>query len=554
MTGTSERLQRMTQVPGALAPQPSRSLQDSGQAAHRPVPGALADAVRLAPGPDPVEAEADHIAEGVVSGHHVGQPPRSRASSPVVPPTGPALTGAGSSLPTPVRAHLEAGLGSDLGHVRLHTGPGAASAARAVGAAAFTSGTHIALGASVGDLTSPAASRVLAHEVAHVVHHDTSRVVRRKALPFDSRLRISHNLLYGESTFSLAAGEGVVVDVVPDWHLSGAGDEEWRPVDMQSEDRPPGLPNELLVHLQHVGSVWNSMENTCAATVGAWNRLVLRTEENGTHRLVAEVFDHNHNYALMGPIHVRKARADEVDGACGRREGMSGLELLHYALDAAGLVPALGIVPDGINAVIYAVEGDWTSSGISAAAMLPVFGQGATLTKYADKAAVRMSQRAASRLERRSVAAALRDTRAALKALRTPPVFAHVGNVSRVADPRLVQMAREARITQAGLTREAFSSVNVATARVRVGDSVQYLSSGNSPGRMMHSEDWILTQVQELKRSSGGRSVVVEQLYSERIPCRECLGKLQHLTNTDMFYTVRERGRRAADLMAAYGL
>ena len=134
-------------------------------------------------------------------------------------------------------------------------------------------------------------------------------------------------------------------------------------------------------------------------------------------------------------------------------------------------------------------------------------------------------------------------------------MFAHALNrIAKTADPKLVELAREARITQAGITREAFESVNVATARVRVGDTVQYLSAGNSPGRMLHSEDWILTQVDALKKTAGGRSVVVEQLYSERIPCRECLAKLSHFTNTEMFYTVREYGSRAADLMRAYGL
>jgi hypothetical protein len=45
----------------------------------------------------------------------------------------------------------------------------------------------------------------------------------------------------------------------------------------------------------------------------------------------------------------------------------------------------------------------------------------------------------------------------------------------------------------------------------------------------------------------------MEQLYSERIPCEKCMEKLAR-TNAELFYTVREYGTRAADLMKAYGL
>ncbi len=63
----------------------------------------------------------------------------------------------------------------------------------------------------------------------------------------------------------------------------------------------------------------------------------------------------------------------------------TALEILHGALDAAGMIPALGIVPDAINTGIYLIEGDWTNAGFAAAAMVPVFGQGATATKYGVK-------------------------------------------------------------------------------------------------------------------------------------------------------------------------
>lgn len=63
----------------------------------------------------------------------------------------------------------------------------------------------------------------------------------------------------------------------------------------------------------------------------------------------------------------------------------SAWETLHMALDGLGLLPALGIVPDAINAGIYSVEGDWPNAGISMAGMVEGLGQGATGTRLGVK-------------------------------------------------------------------------------------------------------------------------------------------------------------------------
>ncbi|NDV73507.1 hypothetical protein [Burkholderia cenocepacia] len=58
---------------------------------------------------------------------------------------------------------------------------------------------------------------------------------------------------------------------------------------------------------------------------------------------------------------------------------------VHGGLDAAGLIPGLGAVPDLLNAGIYAVEGDYVNAGISAVAAIPVVGDAALAGKYAAK-------------------------------------------------------------------------------------------------------------------------------------------------------------------------
>ena len=58
----------------------------------------------------------------------------------------------------------------------------------------------------------------------------------------------------------------------------------------------------------------------------------------------------------------------------------------HGVLDVAGLVPVIGEPADGINAAWYAAEGDKANAALSAAAMVPGLGWGATATKFGVKA------------------------------------------------------------------------------------------------------------------------------------------------------------------------
>jgi len=54
--------------------------------------------------------------------------------------------------------------------------------------------------------------------------------------------------------------------------------------------------------------------------------------------------------------------------------GPTTIEDLHTALDVAGFVPIVGEVADGINAIIYVVEGDWSNAAMSAVSIVPIVG------------------------------------------------------------------------------------------------------------------------------------------------------------------------------------
>jgi hypothetical protein len=78
----------------------------------------------------------------------------------------------GQSLDPATRGFMESRFGRQLGGVRVHTGPEAAASARALGAAAFTIGRHIAFANGRYRPDRPEGQRLIAHEIAHVVQQE----------------------------------------------------------------------------------------------------------------------------------------------------------------------------------------------------------------------------------------------------------------------------------------------------------------------------------------------------------------------------------------------
>ncbi|WP_234348317.1 DUF4157 domain-containing protein [Kitasatospora sp. MY 5-36] len=73
------------------------------------------------------------------------------------------LCGAGKPLGEPVRQEMEARLGADFSDMRVHDDNAARASATEIGARAYTSGSHVVIGAGGGD------KRTLAHELTHVI-------------------------------------------------------------------------------------------------------------------------------------------------------------------------------------------------------------------------------------------------------------------------------------------------------------------------------------------------------------------------------------------------
>ncbi|MEV0481013.1 DUF4157 domain-containing protein [Streptomyces sp. NPDC050508] len=115
--------------------------------------------------------EARHV-HGAGCGHRAGV---QRSSEPAAPEARRSsvpevLRGPGRPLADPVRTDMEARLGADFSDVRLHTGPTAQRSAAEIGARAYTSGSHVVLGAGGTD------RHTLAHELTHVIQQRSGPV------------------------------------------------------------------------------------------------------------------------------------------------------------------------------------------------------------------------------------------------------------------------------------------------------------------------------------------------------------------------------------------
>ena len=89
--------------------------------------------------------------------------PLARPSTVPAQPIQDVLRGSGQPLATPLKEEMQARLGADLSDVRVHAGSAARASAVEIGARAYTSGSHVVIGAGGAD------KHTLAHELTHVI-------------------------------------------------------------------------------------------------------------------------------------------------------------------------------------------------------------------------------------------------------------------------------------------------------------------------------------------------------------------------------------------------
>ncbi|MDX1997428.1 MAG: DUF4157 domain-containing protein [Thermoanaerobaculia bacterium] len=250
---------RETRPPESASPA-EKSTGEPGWAGLTLAGGALLQRkLRLGAVDDPLEREADRVAEAVVSAPAVGASRRSFSPIPAVTPTKapgaqrcaceqcdceeepqmaqlaplpgyfeppraavPGVTGAGHPLEPALRADLEPKFGVDLGAVRLHTGGEAARAARELNARAFTVGRDIVFGASEFRPDTTGGRRLLAHELTHVLQQAAGRAGNAASVQRSVADSAGSNYDIGDTIFVLRQSLRVALRTLGDTAIPAA--------------------------------------------------------------------------------------------------------------------------------------------------------------------------------------------------------------------------------------------------------------------------------------------------------------------------------------------
>jgi hypothetical protein len=135
----------------------------------------------------------------------------------------------GRPLDAALRGKLEPALGNSFGDVRVHTGPDAAGAAKAMGSQAFTMGKHVYFGAGKFEPHSSPGLRLLSHELAHVAQQ-TSKGGKAADSTLESEAEGAELAAVGQAAPQLSSAGGARVQGKPEpekkegfLHSVGAG-------------------------------------------------------------------------------------------------------------------------------------------------------------------------------------------------------------------------------------------------------------------------------------------------------------------------------------------
>lgn len=128
-------------------------------------------------------------------------------------------TASGRPLEPDTRVFFERRFAHDFSRVRVHADDAAASSARSAAAAAFTLGTDIVFGAGMYRPSSPSGTRLLAHELAHVVQQDSSGGATAAGGDYESEARAASDRIAGGQSPSVTLSAPAAIQRQP---LSGA--------------------------------------------------------------------------------------------------------------------------------------------------------------------------------------------------------------------------------------------------------------------------------------------------------------------------------------------
>jgi hypothetical protein len=171
-----------------LPPEASRSARSSSNLAGS---GVLQTKLEIGPVDDPLEREADTVADRVIGGavanQRSGAEPRGGgpAVADVQNVVESGLSSGGERLAGPLRDEMEQKLGFDFSRVRVHTNSSASLSTEKISAKAYASGPNIVFRSGAYQPGNASGKWLLAHELAHVAQQGgaVERDARFKSSP-----------------------------------------------------------------------------------------------------------------------------------------------------------------------------------------------------------------------------------------------------------------------------------------------------------------------------------------------------------------------------------
>lgn len=334
------------------------------------------------------------------------------------------LRSGGQTLSHSTRAFFEPRFGIDFSQVRVHNDPLASVTSRTLNSKAYTIGRDIVFGAEQYAPETTDGKKLIAHELTHVVQQSVEsgnyinrnnvksaspiivsknpeNTIMRKG--FESTIQICHRVLKSRN-FQVTNGGVRVVLILKDLdkNIPNCRNFNFGVTLTQSNDW--GLDNEI---------------GTCEASTGGTRSFSFANLSPGSYYLtIWRSFDHPY-CCLEGDILVFDEAVSNDSTGCTRNKDLSVMDIVHGALDLAGFIPVLGAIPDGVNAAIYVVEGDWANAGLSAVAMVPAWGDGVKLGVMGGKSVIKISDKAVIRLGEEGIANGLKEVKAASKLTHT---------------------------------------------------------------------------------------------------------------------------------------
>jgi len=239
----------------------------------------------------------------------------------------------------------------------------------------------------------------LFHHIPSIVQLSSQPIVMRAHI-FTSTMNICRRLLKSR-VFHVSQG-GLIVTANAIWNASA----EW-----EGSEPPVCGDNYYTMSLNREGLIFDSEYGSCQFAMGSPFSRIWTNLPNDDYYITIWTNNTNPTCCLSGDIIV--SQESGLTGDTCTKSPPGPLEMLHDALTIAGFIPALGAVPDAINSGIYLIQGDWINAGISAVAIIPVFGDAASAVRVGERTVIRVTGESVERLGTKRIATGLQESRKA---------------------------------------------------------------------------------------------------------------------------------------------